>query len=276
MCDFIYNFNLDSTLPLAGFLANPKASIFYKPTSGESLQCRYRLVARYNFYIKLTVEYIDFEKLEKSSGNAESNGNKEAANELCENVYYNSTNWRDSEAACSRLSKKLIIREPRKPLSANSIENEMFFDSYEDSSSAASDDDDDDDDDAYDQPPHQRRFVNRICLCRANRYFKPVYVSKYDSLEIEYNVRLSSSSVRRSALDADQRLRQQRNFRVRYEVLPRNCHKLVFANLKSSLKGKLVYIPHQGVQTELVSFLNQSSLTQLLLTDTEKRFFNFF
>jgi hypothetical protein len=253
VCDFIYNFNKDSSLEMSGELANPKASIFYK-TADESLKCRYRIIAKHNHYIRLTFESMDF--------NVRS----------CENVYFNGTNSAVSDSACGKMSRKVVVRELRRPVSSNVIENEMFYDSQE----------------ANDTPPPSgssttadsgQHFVNKMCICKTNRYFKQVYISKYDSLEIEYDVKLDVASTllseqADSEVARDQKLKLNKNFLIKYEILSRNCQRFQFTNLKSSYKGKLSYVASSnggGIQDELVLYLNQSSLSQLKLTETERR-----
>lgn len=247
VCDFIYNFNIDHTLPTTGYFGNPKASIFYK-TSDESLKCRYRIVGKHNTYIRLTVEHMDFD--EKN----------------CENLYYNESNGALQDSSCSRLGKKLIIRDLKKPLSSSSIESDLFVDSYDANTSSSS-------------SSHERTYTNRMCLCKTNKYFKHVYISKYDSVELEYEIKLNSANTESSS--GDQNLAKNRNFRIKYEILSRMCQRSVYSNLKSQYKGKLAYAapnesylysnqPTSGLQVELISFLNQSVINQLVLSDIEK------
>lgn len=228
VCDFVYNLNLDDTIPITGTLVNPKASIFYK-TADEFLKCKYRLVAKPNQYIKLSVNSISFEMDE----------------EECSNVYFanNKVDSKAQHAKCSKMSKKILIKELKHPWNG-SPENDIFYDYVQDFDTETGSMDDN-----YNQ---KLNLDTKLCLCKKSKDMEVYYVSKYDAIEIEYFVKKDKEN--------EDSLSMKRNdFHIEYEFVNRNCNKLQFSNLKTNLKGKLVYLSaNYGTQGELSEFLNKT------------------
>ncbi|CAF0987979.1 unnamed protein product, partial [Brachionus calyciflorus] len=204
LCDFVYDLNMDTSLPLKGVLTNPKASIFYKTTE-SFLKCRYRLVARPNQYILIKINNINF--------NVESDYNE---SDECDNVYFTNLNAESTRAhheKCSRLNKKLIIKELKHSWSSTPVDD--IFDDY------------------YDSDEINSSLNTKMCLCKTNRNMSIYYVSKYDSIEIEYLIKLENNL-------NDLKLNE---FELSYEFKDRKCEQFLVKNFKSKAKAKFQFKP---------------------------------
>ena len=217
ICDFIYDISTDNTVSHTGLLTNPLASIFYK-TLDEKLKCKFKLIAKENQYIKLTIESIDFSL------------------DYCQNSYslFNETD------ECLNLSKRIVIRE----LKLKSNETEYDYDDDQTQSSS----------DTITSPSDV--YEPKICLCKKDS-LEMIYVSKYDSIEIEYEVKLNKSEIKNY------------DFKIKYEFMDRMCNKLIVPNIKSKMnKGKIVYFSPQlgGVQNYSLNN-NKSDLFQSVVSE---------
>lgn len=204
LCDFVYDLNVDANLATKGRISNPKASIFYK-TSESFLKCKYRLVAKANQYIVVRFNSISFnhETREENS---------------CENVYFTNLNDQYTSSQyerCSQLPKKLIVKEPR----------------YSWSNFAYSDNSD-----YYDMDDFDSNLDIKLCLCKRTPNMSLYYVSKYDSIEIEYNLMLENNA---NDLDWNQ-------FEIEYEFKERKCDSFLVKDFKSKSKAKIVYKNEPG------------------------------
>lgn len=232
VCDFVYNLNSDEGIPLSGVITNPKSSIFYK-TADEYLKCKYRLVSKPNQYIKLTVKSIQFDMNEKK--------------EKCENVYF--TNVSQAYAKCSRLSKKILIKELKYSWTS-SPESDIFYDSFSGGDSGSQDfDESDSTSSQFDESLYQRKNLEtKLCLCETVKDVDLYYVSKYDAIEIEYSIRIDKDS-------NDLGVVKRNDFYIKYEFLDRKCDKFSVTSLKSNLKGKFVYF-HAGYGKLIFIYIN--------------------
>ncbi len=224
ICDFIYDISTDNTISHTGVLTNPLASIFYK-TLDEKLKCKFKLIAKENQYIKLTIESIDF--------NLDVN---------CQNSY---SLLNETTDECLNLSKRIVIRELK--LKSNETEYDDDYDDDTDQQTTQS---------SSDATTSDRVYEPKICLCKKeDSNDKMIYVSKYDSIEIEYEVKLNKSEI------------QNYDFKIKYEFMDRMCNKLIVPNIKSKMnKGKIVYYsPHAGGVQNYTPELNNNKSNLLLL-----------
>ena len=93
ICDFEHS----AEMKASGSIRNPQASIFYRSDSGDqkrTLNCKYRIRAKPNQYIKLTFEKVDF-KLNK-----------------CENFYFAKDHQLKREK-CEKLARKLKVKDSK-------------------------------------------------------------------------------------------------------------------------------------------------------------------
>ncbi|RNA36355.1 dorsal-ventral patterning tolloid 1, partial [Brachionus plicatilis] len=218
LCDFVYDLNVDGGIGTKGLLTNPKASIFYK-TNEPFLKCKYRLVARPNQYIVVRFKSIDF-----------GDGAQDDHENESENVYFTNLNdqfTRSQYDSCSKLRKKIILKEPR-----HSWSNFAYNDVP----------------DYYDMNDFDHNLDIKLCLCKKTANMSLYYVSKYDSIEIEYNLLLENNP-------NDLKWNQ---FEVEYEFKDRNCEQFLVKDFKSKSKAKIVYKsePGLGIQSELLKFIN--------------------
>lgn len=205
LCDFVYDLNLDTGLRTKGLIKNPKASIFYK-TSEPFLKCRYRFVARPNQYIVVRFKLISFYDETKEENE-------------CENVYFTNSNDQITKSQyekCTQLPKKIILKEPK-----HSWSNYAFNDIP----------------DYYDSESMDNNLDIKLCLCKRTTNMSLYYVSKYDSIEIEYNLMLKNNF-------KDLKWNQ---FEIEYEFKDRKCEKFVVKDLKSKTKAKIVYKKMPGL-----------------------------
>lgn len=219
LCNFVYDANqLDIR---SGTLTNPKSRIFYIKSSipyasddqdqeDGYLRCKYRLVAKQNHYIRLTVKQVDFD----------------VDNQL-ENVFFTTSDKIGSRPfqRCAALPRKLIIRDLQHSWSdPEASRSDMDFEppqpemAYDESSA---------------EPGEKLwRLDTKLCLCRVRNDSELMYISKFDMIEIEYKVKLE-----------DGEPVKMNNFILNYEFVDRGCSKLIKTSLKSNHKGWLfVYI----------------------------------
>jgi hypothetical protein len=224
VCDFIYNFNVNNKMTHNGFIKNPEASIFYS-LSDDYIKCRYRIIAKQNQYIKLSFVKIDFN-----------------ADETQENVYFTDTTYNfdfSKKNECDNLQKRILIKELNQPWSDSDdsdIINDSFDSNYEyyDFDVKAKENDD------------KKDFKTKICLCKLTNPLKMYnYTTKYDSVEIEYQVKLNKM---------DDLNDIKVNFLITYEIIDRQCEEYV---LKKSMenKGRIICDKANefGVQSELLA-----------------------
>lgn len=205
LCDFVYDLNADTSIGLRGLIKNPKASIFYK-TSEPFLKCRYRLVARPNQYIVVRFKTISFYDETKEEN-------------ACENVYFTNSNDQITKSQyekCSQLPKKVILKEPK-----HSWSNYAFNDFP----------------DYYDLESMDNNLDIKLCLCKRTTNMSLYYVSKYDSIEVEYNIMLENN----------QNDLKWNQFEIEYEFKDRNCENFLIKDLKSKSKAKIVYKNKPGL-----------------------------
>lgn len=202
VCNFVYDFNKDSSLEY-GFIQNPQASIFYK-TTDEKLKCKYRLIGKENQYIKLTFLNMNFN-----------------LNNKCENVYFDlNSNTNQTiqflNSKCKNMSKKITIRELKYTLLKPKNETDTL----------EMDDQLDYDDNVDEDDPFLKNkiFERKMCLCSMSKP-NQVYLSKYDTLEIEYEVKLNKSEL------------ANYDFQIKFEFVDRMCSNLIVSNMKSKHKG---------------------------------------
>ncbi len=154
VCDFVYDFSNSNNNRLMPLSGyiENPQASIFYKSNDEFLKCKFRFISKPNQFIKLTVEKIDFDQNE------------------CENSFLElkSTQDRNEEALlnkkCESLDKRLVIRDSKTPQSSN-MNNFYYYDNYE----------------------------TKFCLCKPHKStFKHVYMSKYDSLEVKYEIRLNS------------------------------------------------------------------------------------
>jgi hypothetical protein len=194
------------------------------------LKCRYRFIAKQNQYIKLTIEQIDFDMDE------------------AENVYFTSfhnESVRANRDKCLNMSKRVVFKELNSPWT-NTVDSELFYDPFE---ATQNNNDNFNFDEASEEEDVLKKSQQlRLCLCKMNKYLKYVYISKYDAIEVEYEVRLDQS---------EDLMRLKNSFAIKYEFKNRNCDK--FLSSKSEFKGKLAYTHSMdGFQGELFDYLNDT------------------
>ena len=216
VCDFVYDHSSSESGSSSGIILNPQASIFYK-TNDEKLKCKYKIIAKENHYVRLTFQKLEF------------NLNS------CENVYFDIKNETNNESlieTCRSYDRKLIIKEVKHSI-GNNNDSEMR----------------DTTDDFYDASPTEDEdssvknqiFERKMCICELNEP-NQVYVSKYDTIEIEYDVKLNKKEIKNY------------DFQIRYEFVERNCRKLIISNNKSNHnKGMIVNSRVNGLQKELLT-----------------------
>ena len=77
-----------------------------------------------------------------------------------------------------------------------------------------------------DDPFMKNKVLERkMCLCDLGNK-NQVYISKYDTIEIEFEVILNKSETKNY------------DFQIKYEFMDRMCNNLVVSNIKSTNKGK--------------------------------------
>ena len=232
VCDFTYDLNSDNKLALKGVIQNPQSSIFYK-TSDEFLKCKYRFIAKTNYYVKLTIESINFDD--------------ENSNDFCqENIFYiDSKSYKNNNQKCSKMTKKIILKELNLGDGSAKLEN------YEE-----------EDEDEENESHNKGRIVdNKLCLCKTRKNMNYVYISKNNAVEIDYQVKLNKNTYK-----------TKNDFLIKYEFLSRNCNKFLYKNLKSNNKGKLIYYHSNfGIQDELAELKDRK-----LLKSTSNIDFNLF
>jgi hypothetical protein len=220
VCDFIYDYSTSTSSVKSGIIRNPQASIFYK-TNDEKLKCKYKIIANENHYIKLT-----FQKLEFNINN-------------CENIFFDVKNESSNESlsdACRNYDRKIVIKELKhsigKSSDSESSDAEEFYDNIEDEETLIK----------------NQVFEKKMCICGLNEPDQ-VYVSKYDTIEIEYEAKLNKKEIKNY------------DFQIKYDFVDRGCHKLIVPNSKSkNNKGLIVNSRQHGLQNELIDMKANESL----------------
>lgn len=173
--------------------------------------------------------------------------------QTCENVYVDAKTSNVHLQRCSKLNKKLIVRDLQHSWLGSPL-NDIFYSSFDNNDN----DNGNHDDDSYDQDTQRHPDLQtKLCLCKvdkAGRGGELVYISKFDAVEVEFSVKLDNTD------PVDTR---HYNFLIKYEFVDRNCDKFMFntkdLNKMATHKGKLMYMPiSYGIQIELAKFVNKS------------------
>ena len=170
-----------------------------------------------------------------------------------------------------KTKSKIILRELDSPLNLNSnVLEEVDYDeidSEEESSLSGSDG-------LPPSPPtmssatsttSSSKLATKLCLCKLNQKNR-VYASKHELIEIEFSTRLDS--LNQGKTESEKPAWRTRNaFRIKYEFVDRQCHKLIAKSLRAkSNKAQLNYVPSSfGIQRELADLIDFNKVTHLIV-----------